>query len=507
MALLDVQNLTLFAGRARLLEGVSFAIGEGEWVALAGPSGSGKSRLLAALMGFGDGVRGGIHLAGRAPSAPHHPPATAYFEPLAAVFQEHALLDELTVRENLELAGATPEQVAQLLRRASLDPDADADKLPAALSGGMARRVALARALVRPPQLLILDEPLAGVDPATRDLLVRWLREIRETHPRLAAIVVAHEIDVLAGLCDRALILRPRERRIEELPLAGLAPAEARAALERALPQQAAEPAQTKPPRPATTALEEFRNQMRETALAAWEGLFLAPRLLLGIATGFAHGRFLEFFIRYGFLSLPFILTVNLIVGLSLVIQTEDILSPIRQTQRLPQAMVTAVVEGFGPLLVGLLMAGRAGASQCGEIGMKRLARQWEALWLTGHDADRELFAPRAAGLVLAVPLLVLAGQAAALFSGALYYRLAASPALTGRFYVADLFQHLTTGGVAIALLKGLLFGAGIALCAYSVGRRPRRSSEDIAAATTAATTLAATAVIVIDFAVNLVLV
>ncbi|MCB2155658.1 ABC transporter permease [bacterium] len=494
-SLLEARGLSLQIGSAALLDAADLTIVSGEWVALAGPSGSGKSRLLAGLLGFEPGLTGNVRVDGRSPAARHWPPNGEYYDSIAAVFQENALLDELTVAENLEAAGATPERVRELLTRARLDPDADADKLPSALSGGMARRVALARALVRPPKLLVLDEPLAGVDPGTRDVLVAWLKEVRREHPNMAAIVVAHELDVLTGLCDRALVLRPTDRAMVDVPIEKLG-----TELESAA---AASPHRPASPPPASLA-EELRRQAREVGTALWEGVLLLPRLLLGLPAGMMHGRFVEFALRYGFLSLPFILIVNLIVGLSLVIQTESVLSPLRMSNRIPEAMARSVVQGFGPLLVALLMAGRAGSSQCSEVGMKRLSRQWEGLWLSGHDADRELFGPRAAALMIVLPVLVLVGEAAALFSGALYYILPGQSTLTVTFYLSDLVQQIAARDVAVGMLKGLLAGFGISLCAYVVGRRPPRSSEDIGQATTLATTLSAAAVIVIDFVVNL---
>ncbi len=504
-SIISVENLRIRVGADKiLLENASFSLEPGEWVGLCGPSGSGKSRLLSAILGFSEAESGEIVLEGRRPASAHHPPHLDYYTPLAAVFQESALLDELTVRENLLLAGATPERADVLLRRALLDPGADGEKLPSALSGGMARRVALARALARTPHVLILDEPLAGVDPKTRDLLVEWLRELRTEHPEMAAIVVAHEIDVLTGLCDRALVLRPHERALRDVNLSVPEEEQRRRLLGAELNESTMGTEKTSPS-PTPSLVAELHAQLRDVSLAVWEGVLLAPRLLASLPSGLAHPRFVEFFLRYGFLSLPFILIVNLIIGLSLVIQTEAILLPLRQTQRIPEAMAAAVIEGFGPLLVGLLMAGRAGSSQCGEIGMKRLARQWEALWLVGRDADAELFAPRAMGLVLAMPVLVLAGLGAALFSGALYFRVFSSSSLTGTFYLSDLAQQITFTGVAAGLLKGLCFGLGIAFCAYIVGRRPANSSEEVAQSSTLATTLAAAAVILIDFVISLV--
>ncbi|MFP5020676.1 ABC transporter ATP-binding protein [Pseudonocardia phyllosphaerae] len=187
-----------FGGR-RILDDLDLTIGDGEFVALLGRSGSGKStllRLLAGLDSAGDtGVSGTVEVPGS----------------VAVAFQEPRLLPWRVVRDNVslglhrDLGGDTAARVAErALAEVGLTERADA--WPLTLSGGEAQRASLARALVREPQLLLLDEPFGALDALTRITMHRLVLDLWRRH-RPGVLLVTHDVDEALLLADRVLVL------------------------------------------------------------------------------------------------------------------------------------------------------------------------------------------------------------------------------------------------------------------------------------------------------------
>jgi sulfonate transport system ATP-binding protein len=178
-------------GSAIVLDGVDLTVGRGEVVALLGGSGSGKSTLLRILAGLDPDATGEIDVPRR------H----------AVVFQEHRLLPWKRVADNVGL-GLTGrdvrDQVAAALTEVGLGDRGRS--WPAELSGGQSQRVAFARALVREPEVLLLDEPFGALDALTRLRMQALFGRLRARHG-FAALLVTHDVDEALLLADRALVL------------------------------------------------------------------------------------------------------------------------------------------------------------------------------------------------------------------------------------------------------------------------------------------------------------
>lgn len=193
-----------FDGHAAV-DGVSFALGEGEIGVLLGPSGCGKTTTLRCIAGFETPDRGRIRARGRAlvgngrALEPHE-------RGIGFVFQDGALFPHLTVRENVEFGlHAVPpadrrSRVDELL--ATLDLGALGARHPPQLSGGQQQRVALARALAPRPDTVLLDEPFSSLDPSLRERLAVELRDWLR-HFGVTALVVTHDQHEALGLADR----------------------------------------------------------------------------------------------------------------------------------------------------------------------------------------------------------------------------------------------------------------------------------------------------------------
>jgi sulfonate transport system ATP-binding protein len=190
-AAVTVQNLTRAFGGPNILDGLNFSIAPGEFVALLGRSGSGKSTLLRTLAGLDTAPAGTVTMpAGR-----------------AVVFQEPRLLPWKRIWKNVALGLRGPGTEAKA--RAALDEvelSHRANAWPLTLSGGEAQRAALARALVREPELLLLDEPFASLDALTRLRMQNLVATLWQTH-QPAVLLVTHDVDEALLLADRIMVL------------------------------------------------------------------------------------------------------------------------------------------------------------------------------------------------------------------------------------------------------------------------------------------------------------
>ncbi|MET0411858.1 MAG: ABC transporter ATP-binding protein [Polyangiaceae bacterium] len=181
-----------FAGR-EVLGGIALEVRAGEFVALLGPSGCGKSTLLRVLAGLDGQASGEISLPERK----------------SVVFQEPRLLPWKRVWKNVALGLGSSASDARARARAALTEvglGARSDAWPATLSGGEAQRVALGRALVRDPELLLLDEPFGALDALTRIKMHGLLAELWRRH-QPAVVLVTHDVDEALLLADRAVVL------------------------------------------------------------------------------------------------------------------------------------------------------------------------------------------------------------------------------------------------------------------------------------------------------------
>ena len=205
-AILEARHLGCTIEGRSIFTGVDLTIQAGERVAVTGPSGSGKSSLLALLSGLARPAEGEVLLDGspiRGVAAPDLG--------VTMILQGYGLVSLLTAVENVEvalLAAGRPRRDATLAAKEALDQlglAAHAHQLAEELSGGQQQRVAIARALALQPRLLIADEPTAELDPASRVLALSRLLEITDRGGSL--VLATHDLEV-AESCDRVLDLR-----------------------------------------------------------------------------------------------------------------------------------------------------------------------------------------------------------------------------------------------------------------------------------------------------------
>ncbi|MBW6522762.1 ABC transporter ATP-binding protein [Sphingomonas sp. RHCKR47] len=215
MSAVEISGLTKRFGDAVVLHPTDLHIEDGEFLVLVGPSGCGKSTLLRMIAGLEEPSAGSISIAGRdvTDAAPSD-------RGVAMVFQSYALYPHLSVAQNiafpLKVAGVPKREIAERVASvaAMLDLDALLDRRPRALSGGQRQRVSIARAVVRNPRVLLLDEPLSNLDTALR---ARMRHEFARLHQQLGStmIYVTHDQLEAMTLANRIAVMS--EGRIEQV--------------------------------------------------------------------------------------------------------------------------------------------------------------------------------------------------------------------------------------------------------------------------------------------------
>jgi phospholipid/cholesterol/gamma-HCH transport system ATP-binding protein len=211
---IEISHLSTVLGTTVVHRDISLQVLSGEVLAIIGSSGGGKTTLLRQMLGLLSPSSGQIRVLGR--ELGHLTPLERKLLPTrcGVVFQNGALFSALSVFENVALPvrevhwwpeSLLEELVLGTLQQSGFEPN-DASKLPAELSGGMVKRVALARALILEPDLLFLDEPSTGLAPDQRHAVTQLIAQLKREFD-LTVVIVTHDVDTLIALADRVAVL------------------------------------------------------------------------------------------------------------------------------------------------------------------------------------------------------------------------------------------------------------------------------------------------------------
>ncbi|MHC4605514.1 MAG: ABC transporter ATP-binding protein [Planctomycetota bacterium] len=212
---IELHDVSARYGAQAVLGGLTLSVSEGEMLALLGPSGSGKSTILFILAGFHAPDGGKVRIEGR--DVRDVPPGK---RGIGMVFQDQALWPHMTVEGHLDFVlkarrvakAERRERIREILEIVELLPMAG--KVPSTVSGGEAQRLALARALVTRPKILLLDEPLGALDRRLREKMIGLISRIHSRF-RTTTIYVTHDYDEALSLADRVAVLH--EGRLEQV--------------------------------------------------------------------------------------------------------------------------------------------------------------------------------------------------------------------------------------------------------------------------------------------------
>jgi ABC-type branched-subunit amino acid transport system ATPase component len=218
LALLEIKNLVSGYGKIAIIQGISLNVEEGDFMALIGPNGSGKSTLIKSVVGLTNIFEGDIIYNGS--NITHKKPESIASMKLGYVPQIANVFSDMTVRENLEMGGATIKKSSQRKRLMdqvlNLFPLLSARERQTAglLSGGERQMLAVGRALMGEPNLLILDEPSAALGPKITEQLVQKLSEIR-TQLGLTIVLVEQNARKALSMSNRGVVLVQGKKALE----------------------------------------------------------------------------------------------------------------------------------------------------------------------------------------------------------------------------------------------------------------------------------------------------
>ncbi|RMF56602.1 MAG: ATP-binding cassette domain-containing protein [Calditrichaeota bacterium] len=226
--MIQFENVSLRLNNNLILDDVSFSIEEGESVLLVGNSGAGKSTILKLILGLLKPSSGSIYVFGQELSRMSEKQLMKIRQRFGMVFQEGALFDSLTVeenvgfflRENLRMAAREiQERVLNTLEFLGLDKFLH--YYPAQLSGGMKKRVAVARAVVGNPNAMLYDEPTAGLDPISARRVVELISNLRNQF-NITSLVVTHEVHYFMNAVQRMIMLKDGKAVYDGVPVSDI---------------------------------------------------------------------------------------------------------------------------------------------------------------------------------------------------------------------------------------------------------------------------------------------
>lgn len=213
--MIELHNVVKRFGKQTVLNGVDFEVREGETVALLGPSGTGKSVLLKHIIGLIHPDQGTIIVDGKNVNRLRRKELSELRSHIGYVFQNGALFDSMTVFENVRL-GITDQdkysdldyvrvRIAECIRLVNLPADT-IEKFPAQLSGGMRKRVGIARAIAGSPKYLLYDEPTSGLDPVNADIIDSLVQRL-DDELGVTSVMVTHDVRGAFRVADRLALL------------------------------------------------------------------------------------------------------------------------------------------------------------------------------------------------------------------------------------------------------------------------------------------------------------
>ena len=211
---LEISHLYKSFGEQQVLVDFNLSLKKGENLVVLGKSGSGKSVLIKCVIGLLMPDKGRIQVFGKNIPDLDERTLDELRVKIGFLFQSNALYDSMTIRENLEFPlrrhwiEASQQEVDELVMEALKDVglESTVDKMPSELSGGMRKRIALARTLILKPEIILYDEPTTGLDPITSREIIQLIKKIQKKY-NTASLIISHDMNCVKEVADRVVML------------------------------------------------------------------------------------------------------------------------------------------------------------------------------------------------------------------------------------------------------------------------------------------------------------
>ena len=441
--------------RKHSLTDVDLMIGPRERVAVIGKTGQGKTVLLRCILGLLSPERGHVRLFGKLVNR-----RSIGTPGVGVAFQNPGLFDGWSVAENLRAATKNRldvQAVSSLLGSVGLRsvlPESSVTQL----SGGQQKRLSLLRAILRGTDLLVLDEPMSGLDPRTSALVAEFLRRELEERPR-ALLLITHDYETAVRVCDR--VVRVANGRATDVPLVRSGDSgEDIGALRDALGDEDGLPSAAQRP--------------------AAQGV-----LSLTLA-----------FIAVG---LPVSAIAMALMGAMLVAQSAHV-GVFDVSRYVPAALVLAIFREMAPLVVGFLLASRIGSRVVAELAAMSYAGQIDSIRNLGFSPLSRLLPPFLASATIAFPVCMAIGALTAVVVGGFYAGIPSAGLSIGTRRFFDLARESFESRLLISVvLKGVAMAAAVVSVSYWCGTRPLFNAAALGRAVTLAAVLGSISVVLVD--------
>ena len=216
--MISLSDVAKSYGSASVLKNISFNVSSGERVSILGPGGCGKSTILKLLLGLEKPSLGAIQLLDRDMVEASETEKQATLRNVGMAFQQGALFDYMTVNQNIRFAMEHMTEASNDEMEASIDDLLLSLKLPRTkhmfpyeLSGGMKRRIGIARALSTQPKVAIFDEPTSGLDPVTSTIILNMIKELGQEDPSRSLVISTTSVEIAIRFADRVILIKDGE--------------------------------------------------------------------------------------------------------------------------------------------------------------------------------------------------------------------------------------------------------------------------------------------------------
>jgi phospholipid/cholesterol/gamma-HCH transport system ATP-binding protein len=217
-SIIEVKNLRKGFGEQEVLKNISFNLYRGENLVVLGKSGSGKSVLIKCIVRLMNADEGNIQVLGKDVSSLNSSELAELRKKIGFLFQNSALYDSMTVKQNMDFPlkrikrnlnkAERENKINEVLQSVGLEEALD--KMPSQLSGGMRKRISLARTIVVDPEIILYDEPTTGLDPVTSDEISHLINNVKKVY-KTSSLIITHDIECVRATADRIILLKDGE--------------------------------------------------------------------------------------------------------------------------------------------------------------------------------------------------------------------------------------------------------------------------------------------------------